>query len=162
MTNLLKIRKEYLNAIEMVDEDWVITEEWLELINKSELSIKEKSVNIAKLIWMFDNNLEAIKKEKDRLSKIEKSYKSNKQKVKDWLSYNLQETWIEKLDTELYKISFRKSTAVEIIDEELIPDEFFTEKLVKSLDKKRIWELLKNWTNISWVKLKQNNNLQIK
>jgi hypothetical protein len=61
------------------------------LIEKSELSLKEKSVSIAKLVSLFDNNLEAIKKEKDRLTRLEKSYKSNQDKIKEWLAFNLKE-----------------------------------------------------------------------
>jgi len=41
---------------------------------------------------MFENNIQAIKNEKERLSKLEKSYKNNQEKIKNWLSYNLQET----------------------------------------------------------------------
>jgi len=63
---------------------------------------------------MFDHNIEAIKAEKERLAKLEKSNKANKERIKEWLSYNLQQAGIEKLDTELYKISFRKSESVEV------------------------------------------------
>lgn len=160
--NLLEIKKDYLSAIEMVDEDWVITEQGLDLLNKSELSLKEKSVNIAKIITLFDNNVEAIKKEKDRLNKLEKSYKTNKDKIKEWLSYNLQDVWIEKLETELYKISFRKSKQVEILNEDIIPQDFFITKTTKSLDKKKAMDLLKKWEKIEGLQIKENNNLSIK
>ena len=161
MTNLLDIRKEYLQAIEMVDEDWCITDEWIALIEKSELSLKEKSVSIAKLVSLFDNNLEAIKKEKDRLTRLEKSYKSNQDKIKEWLAFNLKEAWIEKLDTELYKISFRKSESIEV-DETILEDKYKKEKITKTADKTLIKSELKVWKEIKWAKLIINNNLQIK
>lgn len=162
MQNLMDIRKDYLDAIEMVDEDWVITDEGLELIKNSDLTIKEKSQNIWKLIWMFDWNISAIDNEIERLSKIKKSYTWNKDRVKNWLSYNLQEMWIEKLDTELYKISFRGSKSVEIVEEELVPKEYRTEKIVYWISKTELLKHLKEGKEIPWVILKESSNLQIK
>ena len=160
--NLLDIRKDYLQAIEMVDEDGCITEEWLELLNKSELSMKEKSQSIAKLVGMLDYNIGAIKAEKERLAKLERANKNNKEKIKEWLSYNLQESWIEKLDTELYKISFRKSESVEIDPEYDLAEEYLNKKVIITPNKTAIKADLKQGKEIQWCKLITNSNLQIK
>ena len=158
----MDIRKDYLQAIEMVDEDWVITDEWLEIIKNSDLTVKEKAQNIWKLIWMFDWNTDAIDKEIARLTKIKKSYTWNKNRVKEWLSYNLQEMGVDKLDTELYKISFRNSKSVLVLEEEIIPEEYRTEKVVHWISKTDILKDLKDWKEIPWVVLKESSNLQIK
>jgi len=160
MTNLLDIRKDYLQAINMTDEDGVINEQWLQLLEKSELSMKEKAQSIAKLVWMFDHNIEAIKAEKERLAKLEKSNKANKERIKEWLSYNLQQAGIEKLDTELYKISFRKSESVEVKEWTLLPDEY--QKVTITANKVEIKKALKSWIKIKWCSIIENNNIQIK
>jgi len=50
----------------------------------------------------------------------------------------------DKLETNLYKISYRKSESVEIINEEMIPQEFMKEKTTVAPDKTAIKEALKN------------------
>jgi hypothetical protein len=92
---------------------------------------------------------------------LEKSYKSNQDKIKEWLAFNLKEAWIEKLDTELYKISFRKSESIEV-DETILEDKYKKEKITKTADKTLIKSELKVWKEIKWAKLIINNNLQIK
>jgi hypothetical protein len=52
---------------------------------------------------------------------------------------------IEKLELDLFKLSFRKSDSLEIIDEALIPD-VFKEKIITELikiDKNKIKEFIK-------------------
>jgi len=145
-----------------VDEDGVLTENALANLDKIELSLQEKSTGIwmimTKLEW-FENTIDA---EIKRLQDLKKSYKANRENLKQYLWYNLQKLWKEKLETELFKFSFRKSESVKITDETIIPDEFFKEKTVKTLDKARVKQVLKEWNFMSGAELEIKNNLQIK
>jgi len=145
-----------------VDEDGVLTENALVNLDKIELSLQEKSSGIwmimTKLEW-FENTIDA---EIKRLQDLKKSYKANRENLKQYLWYNLQKLWKEKLETELFKFSFRKSESVKITDETIIPDEFFKEKTVKTLDKARVKQVLKEWNFMSGAELEIKNNLQIK
>ena len=145
-----------------VDEDGVLTENALANLDKIELSLQEKSSGIwmimTKLEW-FENTIDA---EIKRLQDLKKSYKANRENLKQYLWYNLQKLWKEKLETELFKFSFRKSESVKITDETIIPDEFFKEKTVKTLDKARVKQVLKEWNFMSGAELEIKNNLQIK
>lgn len=160
--NLYEISKDIKQASEMVDEDWVITEEWLTLYDQSDLSLKDKAQNIAFVIQELWNKKDAIKKEAERLNWLLKSINKNEEKLKDYLSSNLQELSITKLETELFKMSFRKSESIEITDEESIDKQFIKEKITTTIDKTAIKKAIKDWLDVKGAELKVNSNLQIK
>jgi len=160
--NLYEISQDIKQASEMLDEDWVLTEEWLALLDQSELSLKDKAQNIAFVNQELSNKKDAIKKEVERLNWLLKSINKNEEKLKGYLSSNLQELWITKLETELFKISFRKSESIEITDEESIDKQFIKEKISTTIDKTAIKKAIKDWLEVKGAELKTNNNLQIK
>lgn len=80
----------------------------------------------------------------------------------NFINFLMQSFQKDKLETNLYKISYRKSESVEIINEEMIPQEFMKEKTTIAPDKTAIKEALKNWSEVPGATIKINNNLQIK
>lgn len=160
--NLYEISQDIKQASEMLDEDWVLTEEWLALLDQSELSLKDKAQNIAFVNQELLNKKDAIKKEAERLNWLLKSINENEEKLKNYLSNSLQELWIAKLETDLFKISFRKSESIEITDEESIDKQFIKEKISTTIDKTAIKKAIKDWLEVKGAELKTNNNLQIK
>jgi len=69
--------------------------------------------------------------------------------------------WYDKLTTPIAKLSYRKSEAVFIEDEELVPDEFKTQVTSTKISKSDIKKALKIW-EVLWVRLITKQNLQIK
>ena len=65
-----------------------------------------------------------------------------------------------KIETEIGNYALRKSTKVEVIDEKLIPEEYFNIKVDKSVDKTALKEVLKS-KEIPGVKLTTGFNLNI-
>ena len=59
-------------------------------------------------------------------------------------------------------IGYRKSTSVNIVNEEELPKDLLVEKVSISPDKKAIGELLKNGEVVSGAELVENKNIQIK
>ena len=72
-------------------------------------------------------------------------------------AYNKKE-----FNTELYKLSYRKSESVEISNENALPKEFLKEKITTAPDKVAIKEALKNWQEVPWASIKVSQNLQVK
>lgn len=157
---LYELAKQYQEAVQMVDEDGCLTDKALQLIDKSKLSIEEKGKNIAIIMQEMDNNAEVIDQEIKRLQAMKKAQVNNKQRLKDYLSDNLQRAWIEEVKTELFKINFRKSDSVEVEEWILLPEEFTNIKI--SPNKTAIKAALKKWVKIEWCTLKESKNLQIK
>lgn len=160
--NLYEITKQYQEAVNMVDEDWVITDEGLEIISQSELSLKDKTQNICHIINEFENKSDVIKKEIERLNNFQKTINNNNNRLRKYLQLNMENSWITKIETDLYKISFRKSEVVEIYDENNLPSEYLKTKTTITPDKTALKKALKEWLVIDGVTLVWKNNLQIK
>ena len=125
---------------------------------KKELS--SKSSNLLKYLNNLQCDLEQIRLEKQRLEKIKKSKESKYEKLSDYIIYIMQTLHKAKIETEIGNYALRKSTKVEVIDEKLIPEEYFNIKVDKSVDKTALKEVLKS-KEIPGVKLTTGFNLNI-
>lgn len=75
-----------------------------------------------------------------------------------WLATSMELTGHEKVDTTLFKVSFRKSEAVEV-DDLLLPEAY--KVATWKADKKRLKEDLKNGLEILGAELVERKNLNI-
>lgn len=160
MARLYELSSQYQQVIEMTNEDGELTPEALDLLDKTELSIKEKGQNLAIILNNMDSNVDILDNEIARLTKMKKSIKANQDRLKNYLSFNLEKMWIEKLDTDLFKIGFRKSESVIIADDVVLPEEFV--KITVAPDKTELKKAIKAWKTIEWVSIVENKNLYIK
>lgn len=165
---LYEINGEYLSAIEngfIVDEE--TGEIWLdeEAIEKAEGEFKEKADNIACYIKDLEAFGVALDTEKKNIDRKIKQNKAKVESLKNYLSNSMRLREIDKVETARCKLSFRKSTSVNVLDENLIPDNYFTIETVKKLDKKTLLADLKNLKegdDIKGATLLEKQNLQVK
>ena len=75
---------------------------------------ENKVENYIKVMKNLDADIEARKSEIDRLKKLNDADKSKKERMKTALAGSMEMTGREKVDTTLFKVSFRKSKAVEV------------------------------------------------
>jgi hypothetical protein len=70
----------------------------------------------------------------------------------------------EKVETSLFKFSFRKSSSIEIIDEKLVPEQFKKREEVVKISKSDIKNHLKEKgeSQIEGARIVENKNLTIK
>lgn len=144
--------------------DLEIDEETGEVLNADELdqitlARDEKIENIA--LWVKDllAEAEAIKAEEQALAKRRKQAENKA----DWLKrYVAQALEGEKFKTPRVAISYRTSEAVEILDEDLIPEEFLMIKTDYKPDKKAIKDELKAGGEVEGAVLVKRTSLQIK
>jgi hypothetical protein len=102
-----------------------------------------------------------ITQEIERLSNLKKNKSNAQERLKKYIAFNLESAGIQKMETDLFKFSFRKSTSLEIVDEEKVPSEYVSEKVVTSIDKSQIKKDMKD-REIPGVQLREKQNLQIK
>lgn len=122
-----------------------------EYMNK--VSYKRQEISM-KLAWLKD--------EQARIQSLVESKEKELKRMDNFINFLMQSFQKDKLETNLYKISYRKSESVEIINEEMIPQEFMKEKTTIAPDKTAIKEALKNWAEVPGATIKINSNLQIK
>ena len=165
--NIYDIKKEFFAIQELVENE-EFDEETGELIDNSkeiqELldSLKEKrdlkADNIAYLIKSSLNSQDSIENEITRLKARKEAYTKQETKLKDLLIYLLAG---EKLKTDRFTYSYRKSSSVKIVDESLISLNYFKTKEVVTIDKMAIKEDLRNGL-VSGAEIETKNNLTIK
>ena len=78
-----------------------------------------------------------------RLTDLKKEKQNKAEKIENWIDYLLKAFQIEKMETDLNKLSFRKSESVSIFDEEAIPSEYKKEVVSVSIDKTEIKKAIK-------------------
>lgn len=120
---------------------------------------EEKIENCIKVVRNKEADIEARKSEIERLTNLNKADKRANERMLERIKSSMQLTGRDKVNTSLFKVSFRKSKAVEV--EDLLLPESYKVATWKP-DKKRIKEDLKNGLEILGAKLVENQNLIIK
>jgi|694.fasta_scaffold02285_53 hypothetical protein len=161
--NIFNIQTEYqLLVNELIENGGELTPE-LELalqINKD--NFHSKSENYAYITKQYDAEMDIIDNEIKRLQQAKKSREKTIQRLKDTIELAMLTFDIDKIETPLIKISFRKSESVEVSDVNDLPNEFKVIKLTETADKLKIKDALKSGMFISGCSIKSNRNLQIK
>lgn len=154
--NLYEINNAILDC---VDEE---TGEILDVERLAELQIERetKLENVALWIKNLNADINAYKAEKDAFTERENKAKAKVESLKNYLAGALNGN---PMNTSKVAVTFRKSEAVQIDDESLIPQEFTRSKTVVEPDKTAIKNAIKN-TNavIPGASIVVNQNIQIK
>lgn len=108
---------------------------------------------------IFINGLDA---EIKRLMDLKASHERKVTSADKQIDYLLKLFKIEKMQTEINELSYRKSEAVIFTDEEAIPAEFKKEKTTISVDKTEIKKAIKAGTEVPGAMIEVRQNLQIK
>ena len=124
-----------------------------------ETEYETKVENYIKVMKNLEADVEARKNEIKRLMELNKADEKKKDHLKDTLSASMILTGHERVDTPLFKVSFRKSEAVEV-DDLLLPEAY--KVATWKADKKRLKEDLKNGLEIIGASLIERKNLSIR
>lgn len=103
-----------------------------------------------------------LKKEIDNLNKRKKENEKKIKSLKDYLLMMLDYEGIKKYETVKNKLSTRKSKSVNILDENLISDEFKKCKETWSIDKVAIKAAIANGNAVDGAELVENTSLTLK
>lgn len=160
---LYKIVKSIQKVFETPTGD-VIDSETGEVFNKKYLdnlriAKNRKIENIACWIKNLQAEIEAYKKEEESFRLRRKQAENRIENLKWYLT-----EWIpgEKIKTPRVKISWRKSEVVNILDENLIPSGYKSQKITEVIDKKEIKRAIKSGMVVAGADIKVNENIQIK
>lgn len=130
------------------------------LINQEQL--QSKGINYAKVIANYQSESDQIDAEIKRL----KAMKESRDKKVTWLTESLKKSMlvsgIEKIDSPLFKISLRRSEAVEVEIPEALPVDWQVKKVTITADKVAIKKAIKEGYSITGARLVENFNLSIK
>ena len=161
--NLFNIQNEYLLLVNQIIENGgeVTPQQELNLqITRDQL--QDKGTNYAFVIKKLDAECDIIDAEIKRLSELKKVRQNACERLKANISNAMQIFEVDKIESPLIKLSFRKSQSVNVADVNSLPAEFKTIKVTESADKMKIKQALLNGEKIEGCEIINSQNLQIK
>ena len=167
MTNLTlyTIADQYMidmERLESMDLDEQTFQDTLEGLSGD---LELKATNVAMFVRNLEASAEAIKNAEKQMAERRKAIEAKAEKIRNYLKENMLRTGISKIDCPYFQLSIRKNPpAVEVIDQALIPDEYFDipEPPAPTLNKNRLKDDLKNGVVVEGAKLTSGQSLQIK
>jgi len=139
-----------------------ISEEGLAALSALEMDLAEKLVNTALYLKGVEAERDAVAKAAKELADRAKIHTRQADRLRKYLSDNMERVGHEGLSDPRVKLSWRTSTAV-VCDEDarfFLPVELLAVKT--SPDKKAIGDLLKAGTEVAGCRLETRKNLQVK
>lgn len=118
---------------------------------------ENKLEGVALWVKNLEATAKAIKAERDALKSREEQAERKALALREWLSRALEG---EKMETARVKVSYRKSTAVEVDDR--LPKKWCSKKIVYTPDKVAIKTAIQNGKRITGAKIVERQNIQIK
>ena len=131
-------------------------------LGQVEDDINTKIENTCKVIKEIEADSIGIDEEIKRLSALKKQKENAVKKLKEYVEFEMNGIGLNKVEGKLFKISFRKSKVVKVLDETKIPKEFIKVKTTESISKTDLGKALKNGEIIEGAELVENKSLQIK
>lgn len=165
--NLYEITQDFNELLDLLSQAQETNDqEQISLIESaleiSQDNFKDKATNYVKFIRSEEVSLIAIDEEIKRLTALKKSKTSKIDNLEARLSTSMQTIGLDKYDLGLFKLSFRKSTAVDVQDIELLADGFKRVKTTVEVDKIAIKKAIESGVTVEGASLKASQSLQIK
>ncbi|EOU1691155.1 siphovirus Gp157 family protein [Clostridium perfringens] len=163
---LYELTQNYRNLESLLDnlgEQEGLTVEMIHgALGQVEDDINTKIENTCKVIKEIEADSIGIDEEIKRLSALKKQKENAVKKLKEYVEFEMNGIGLTKVEGKLFKISFRKSKVVKVLDETKIPKEFIKVKITESISKTDLSKALKSGEIIEGVELVENKTLQIK
>lgn len=153
-------------VLAVLDNGLVFDEETGEILwdednfNQLEIERKDKLESVALYIKSLDAEASAIRAEEKALAERRYIKEKKVERLRSYLSYSMECFGDRRLETPRVAIGFRKSEAVEIEDEALIPQHWI--KYKPTIDRSGIKKALKAGEFVHGAQLVERQNLQIK
>ena len=155
MSSLYTINQEILNCIDL--ETGEITD--FDKFEALQMERNEKLENIALWVKNLLSEAEALKAEEKAFAEREKKARNKAESLKRYLDSALNG---QKFNTTKVAISYRKSTSVDVLDVEKLPEAYRKTVTTVSADKTAISAALKAGELVDGATLVEKNNLSIK
>ena len=159
--NLYEITREAQELAFLLETE-ELTPELEEMLVINQEQLQAKAGNYAKVIANIQSDADVIDQEIKRLKAMKDSKDRAISRLKEALRQAMLVSAIDKIESPLFKLSLRRSEAVEVEVVEALPSEFVNVKNVVTADKVAIKEAIKRGENVFGARIIENFNLQIK
>ena len=161
MKTLFEITQEVIELASLLEEGEFTPELEQQLaITRDELD--SKAENYVNVIRQVEGDISVIDAEIKRLKELRDGKSKVVDRMKEALSTAMTAFRVDKIETSLMKLFFRKSESVEILDENLVPEQYKLSRVVVNPDKILIKKLIKSGEEVPGCEIVEKDNLQIK
>ena len=167
MASLWQLTQEDLSFISLMEENGgELTDEIAEELAIRRDNFQHKAEAYAKFILKLESESDQAAAEIKRIQALKKAKENTVARLKETLLAALMvfteedAKGIRRYETPLAKLSTRKSQAVEVLDEQLIPADFWVIK--KEVSKSTISQAIKDGEEVPGAQLKDNISLSIR
>lgn len=141
---LYEITAEYTRVLALLDDpdtDPLALEQELDgLAGKIQL----KAGAIVGLIRQFEAYADMRKMESQRMAALAISDARKAERLRDYLLRNMQAVGAERIDTQAFRVTLRQNPpSVQVLEEQLVPEEFLRTVTTTSVDKRAIMDAYK-------------------
>lgn len=159
---LYELTQNYRNLEGLAEQEGLSIEMIQEALGQVEDDINIKIENTCKVIKEVEADMVGIDEEIKRLTSFKKSKENLVKNLKEYIGFEMKGIGLNKVEGKLFKVSFRKSKVVNIIDQSKLEERFINKKVEEKANKKEIMDALKNGEIIEGAELIENKSLQIK
>jgi hypothetical protein len=167
MAALWKLTQEELSFISLMEENGgEVNDEIIEELAIRRDNFSHKAEAYAKFILKLESEAEQAAAEIKRIQALKKAKENTVARLRESLLAALMvfteedAKGIRRYETPLAKLSTRKSQAVEVLDEQLIPADFWVIK--KEVSKSTISQAIKDGAEVPGAQMKDNISLSIR
>lgn len=160
---LYEISNNYQRIADAIENSDEISTELLQELDAVEQNMSAKIENIGALIANLECEAQAIDEVIERQFVRQKRVNKKIENLKDYIKFELERCGINKMSTPQFDLSIRANPpSVVIQDESSIPEKYFKDRIMRSLDKSLISQDLKNNCDIPGVILERRTRIDIR
>ena len=148
--------------IALLLEEGEFTQEIEQALIITQEQLQAKAIDYTYVIKNFEADSQAIDNEIKRLKAMKEAKDKAIDRMKEAVRNAMLASGIDKIESSLFKLSLRRSEAVEVVNIDQLPESLVTVKKTVSADKVKIKEAIKSGLTVEGANLIENFNLQIK
>lgn len=149
--------------LELFNRDDLTEEEFNEQGNELAIMLQNKAESLVGYNYTLESNKNVVKQEIERLTNIYKAIEKQQEKFGKYVKDNMEKLNLPEINTPIGKIKIKKNPiSVEITDESLIDEKYMTEKITKTISKTKIKEDLEKGIEVKGANLIQKTKVDFK
>lgn len=126
-------------------------------------TLEDKAVNVAKFFKNLEATAEAIKQAEQRMSQRRKAIENRVAALKTYLKQNMESCAITKIESPWFTLAIQKNpAAVDITDEDSLPDDFVEIVTTRKIDKAGIKQAIEAGAEVPGAVLTRGTRLAIR
>lgn len=157
MASLYQLNNAYAQLQQMIEDGQEGLEDTLDSITDA---VEEKLEAYAMVIKNIESDVEGIKSEEKRLAERRKVMENGVVRMKQAIAETLQNSGQDKVKTEKFTFSWRKSSKVEVLNIDSLPQQYV--KVERTISRAELAKALKAGEQIEGAQLVENQSLSIR